>query len=99
MSAWMIGLGLTGAFMGVAVGWVGELTKDWNGGTTKPGALGRFFRATAVGAAMGVGAGWQMTYGQTKDEAAIAACHKNKPAQANVQINVTPQGVQCNYTR
>ncbi|MBU0858888.1 MAG: hypothetical protein KJ667_03030, partial [Alphaproteobacteria bacterium] len=82
MSGWMIGLSLAGAFAGAACGWVNELTKDWNGGTTKPGALGRFCRATATGAAIGLGAGWLMTDGQTKDEAAMEACFKAMPPGA-----------------
>jgi hypothetical protein len=99
MSGWMIGLGLTGAFMGAACGWLGELTKDWNGGSTKPGALGRFFKAAAIGAGLGIGAGWLMTDSKSKDEAAIEACYKQAPAQGTVNITRTAEGVKCSYTR
>jgi hypothetical protein len=97
MSALMIGLSIAGAFAGAASGWSRELTHDWNGGTTKPGALGRFARATAVGAALGLGAGWLLSDGQTKDEAAIQACYDNAPQGGTVNITRGPEGVTCSY--
>ena len=99
MSAWMIGLGLMGAFAGAASGVLNEMTKDWNGGSTQPGALKRFAKATVIGAALGVGAGWLMTDGQTKDEAIIEQCYKNAPAGGTVSIVSGPNGVTCNYNR
>jgi hypothetical protein len=95
----MIGLGLVGAFGGAVCGFIGELTHDWNGGTTKPGALGRMFKAVAIGAGLGVGTGWLMTDSKTKDEAAIEECYKQAPAGGTVNITRTDAGVQCAYTR
>lgn len=98
MSGLIIGLGLAGAFAAAVSRTSGEMAYDWNGGTVKPGALGRYVKAIAIGAALGAGTGWLFSGdGQTPEQAAISACYDKAPQGATVTITTNAQGVKCEY--
>ena len=100
MSGWMIGLTLAGAFLGAVGNGLSEMTYDWNGGTTKPGALKRFFKATAAGAVLGLGLGWLVTDNPSPGEVAIEDCRKNAPTGTTINITTDPDGkTVCSYSK